>query len=266
MKKLLFIIVIFFISNSAYAIELNGTFYQGNLIVGKTEPNSTIIIDKNKVKVSKQGFFVFGIEKNRKNDLVIEIHENGTVKKIAKKIYKKKYKIQRIDGLPKKQVTPPKEVYERIKRDNKLITKARAVDSNLEYFKNKFELPISKSIITGVYGSQRILNGIPKSPHYGLDFAATEGTKIKAMLSGVVTLSEKDLYYTGGTVVFDHGHGVSSLYMHMKNIYVKKGQNIEQGDVIGTVGKTGRSTGPHLDIRLNWFSTKLDPASVLDLN
>jgi murein DD-endopeptidase MepM/ murein hydrolase activator NlpD len=128
----------------------------------------------------------------------------------------------------------------------------------------ELKLPINNSIITGVYGSQRILNGIPKSPHYGLDFAAKEGTNIKAMLGGVVTLSEKNMYYTGGTVVFDHGHGVSTLYMHMKNIYVKKGQNIEQGDIIGTVGKTGRATGAHLDVRLNWFNIKLDPASVLN--
>jgi murein DD-endopeptidase MepM/ murein hydrolase activator NlpD len=143
---------------------------------------------------------------------------------------------------------------------------ARSINSNLEFFSNKFILPIDNSIITGVYGSQRILNGIPKSPHYGLDFAAKQGTEIKAMLDGVVTLSEKDLYYTGGTIIFDHGHGVSTLYMHLNDIYVKKGQSIKQGDTIGTVGKTGRSTGPHLDIRLNWFDVKLDPASVLDLD
>ena len=117
-----------------------------------------------------------------------------------------------------------------------------------------------------MYGSQRILNGIPKSPHYGLDFAASEGTKVKAMLDGVVTLSEKNLYYTGGTIIFDHGHGVSTLYMHMKDISVKKGQIIKQGEVVGTVGKTGRATGAHLDVRLNWFDLKLDPASVLDLD
>ena len=174
--------------------------------------------------------------------------------------------IQKIDGLPQKQVTPPKEVYERIKNDNKLISEARSINSDLKFFTDEFKVPIKNSIITGVYGSQRILNGIPKSPHYGLDFAANEGTEIKAMLAGVVTLSEKDLYYTGGTIIFDHGHGVSTLYMHMKDIYVKNGQRIKQGDVIGTVGKTGRSTGPHLDIRLNWFGVKLDPASVLNLN
>ena len=119
--------------------------------------------------------------------------------------------------------------------------------------------------MTGVYGSQRILNGKPKWPHYGIDFAAKEGTEIKAMLDGVVTLAEPDLFYTGGTLIFDHGHGISTLYMHMKTLMVKKGQKVKQGDVIGTVGSTGRSTGAHLDVRLNWFQTRLDPATVLDI-
>jgi len=266
MKNLLFIIIIFFITNSLYALELRGTFYQGNLIVGKTEAQSNVFIDKNEIKVSDQGFFAFGLNKDRKNNVLIEVIKNGVTEKLTKKVYKKKYRIQKINGLPKKQVTPPKEVYEKIKNDNKLIAKARSVDSNLVFFNNKFIVPINNSIITGVYGSQRILNGIPKSPHYGLDFAADEGTKVKAMLDGVATLSEKDLYYTGGTIIFDHGHGVSTLYMHLKDVYVKNGQNIKQGDVIGTVGKTGRTTGAHLDIRLNWFDVKLDPSSVLNLD
>jgi len=266
MKKLLFLITIFFFSNTLYALELKGTFYQGNLIIGKVESKSKIFIDKKKIKISDQGFFAFGLNKDRKNDVTIEEVKNGFSEKITKKVLKKKYQIQKIEGLPQKQVTPPKEVYERIKRDNKLIAKARSIDSDLVFFSNQFKIPIKNSIITGVYGSQRILNGIPKSPHYGLDFAAREGTKIKAMLDGVVTLSEKDLYYTGGTIIFDHGHGVSTLYMHMKDVYVKKGQKIKQGDVIGLVGKTGRATGAHLDIRLNWFDVKLDPASVLKLD
>jgi|TARA_B110001452_G_C15146054_1_gene398952 murein DD-endopeptidase MepM/ murein hydrolase activator NlpD len=266
MKKLLFLMIIFFYLGPIYALELKGDFFQGNLIVGKTEPGLKIFIDNKEIKVSNQGFFAFGLSKNRKNDVLIKEFKNGTTKNIVKKVYKKKYKIQRIDGLPSKQVTPPKEVYERIKNDNKLIVKARATDSNLTYFNNNFVLPLENSIITGVYGSQRILNGIPKSPHYGLDFAASEGTEIKAMLDGVVTLSEDNLYYTGGTIIFDHGHGVSTLYMHMKDIYVEKGKKVKQGEAIGTVGKTGRSTGPHLDIRLNWFNVKLDPASVLNLD
>ena len=266
MKNLFFLIFVFFISTSIQALEFKGTFYQGNLIIGKTEPTSNVYIDKKRVKVSDQGFFAFGLNKNRKTDVIVEVFKNGATEKVTKKVYKKVYKIQKINGLPKKQVTPPKEFYERIKADNKLIAKARSINTNLIFFSNVFEKPIEKSIITGVYGSQRILNGIPKSPHYGLDFAANEGTEIKAMLDGVVTLSEKDLYYTGGTIIFDHGHGISTLYMHMKEIYVKNGQSIKQGDVIGTVGKTGRSTGPHLDVRLNWLDVKLDPASVLNLN
>ena len=265
MKKLSFIIIIFFISNTLNALELEGTFYQGNFIIGKIDPKAKIFVDKKQVKISKKGFFVFGLSKDRKNDVLIEIEKDGIKEKQIKKVFRKNYKIQRIDGLPKKQVTPPKEVYDRIRNDNKLIATARAINSDLNFFKNKFKIPLSDSIITGVYGSQRILNGIPKSPHYGLDFAAKEGTEIKAMLGGVVTLSEKDLYYTGGTIIFDHGHGVSTLYMHMKDIYIKKGQKVKRGEVIGTVGKTGRSTGAHLDIRLNWFDVKLDPASVLNL-
>ena len=263
MKLLVLVLNIFLSHSLLYAVEFKGNFIQGSFILGKTDPKSKIIIDKRKIKVSKDGYFVFGLGRDRKNDVTIKVLKKKKLEVIVKKVYKKKYRIQKIDGLPKKQDTPPKEVYERIKKDNKLIADSRSVDSNLNFFFNEFKLPINNSIITGVYGSQRILNGIPKSPHYGLDFAAKEGTKVKAMLDGVVTLSEKNLYYTGGTVVFDHGHGVSTLYMHMKNIYVKKGQNIKQGEIIGTVGKTGRATGAHLDVRLNWFNIKLDPASVL---
>ena len=223
------------------------------------------MIDKKKVKVTKEGFFVFGLGRDRKYDVVINIEKNGEKEKIVKKVLKRKYNIQRIDGLDEKKVTPPEEVYERIKSDNKLIASARATNSDLVFFKNKFALPLKNAIITGVYGSQRILNGKPKWPHYGLDFAAEEGTEIKAMLDGVVTLAEPDLFYTGGTLIFDHGHGISTLYMHMKTLLVKKGQKVKQGDVIGTVGSTGRSTGAHLDVRLNWFQIRLDPATVLNI-
>ena len=266
MKRILLIISFYLFFNNLHSLELKGKFYQGNLIIGQTAPGSQIFIDKSKIKVSKDGYFAFGLSKDRKNDVVINVVNQNKTEEITKKVYKKKYRIQKIDGLPQKQVTPPKEVYERIKNDNKLIAEARSIDSDYTYFSNKFNVPIENTIITGVYGSQRILNGIPKSPHYGLDFAAKEGTPIKAMLDGVVTLSEKDLYYTGGTIIFDHGHGVSTLYMHLKDVNVFKGQKVKKGEIIGTVGKTGRSTGAHLDIRLNWYDVKLDPASVLDLN
>ena len=263
MKYFIFLFLFFFSFNSSSAIELKGSFMQGSFVLGKTEPNSNITIDKKVIKVSKNGYFAFGIGRDRKNNVIIKVKKDGKIEIIEKKILKKKYRIQKINGLPQKQVTPPKEVYERIKNDNILIGKARSINSDLDFFKNKFIKPINNAIITGVYGSQRILNGKPRRPHYGLDYAAKEGTPIKAMLDGVVTLAEKDLYFTGGTIIFDHGHGISTLYMHMKDVNVVKGQNILQGEIVGTVGQTGRSTGPHLDIRLNWFDVKLDPATVL---
>ena len=263
MKIIIIFIILLFNFSFSYATEFKGKFIQGSFILGKTSPESNVIVDKKKVKVSKDGYFAFGLGRDRKNDIIIKIIQNNEIKTIEKKVLKRKYKIQKINGLPKKQVTPPKEVYERIKNDNILIGKARSINSDLDFFKNSFIKPLEKSIITGVYGSQRILNGKPRRPHYGLDFAAPEGTKIKAMLDGVVTLVKPDLYFTGGTIIFDHGHGISTLYMHMKSVDVKKGQFIKQGEIIGTVGQTGRSTGPHLDIRLNWFDIKLDPESVI---
>ena len=263
-RNTILLLLIIFISSSAFAIDFEGKFRQGHFIIGKTEPKSKIWIDKKPVKVSTDGFFVFGIDRDRKYDVIITKMNGGKKEKIVKKVQKREYKIQRIDGLPEKKVTPPKEVYDRIKKENKIISDARSINSNLTFFKNKFIPPLDKAIITGVYGSQRILNGKPKWPHYGIDFAAKEGTKIKAMLDGTATMVEPDLFYTGGTLIFDHGHGISTLYMHMQKIYVKKGQKVKQGEIIGTVGSTGRSTGAHLDIRLNWFGTRLDPMTVLN--
>ena len=264
--RILISVVFLLITTSSFAVTFDGKFIQGSFILGKTEPGSEVFIDKRKVKVTSDGFFVFGLGRDRKYDVVITLNnKDGNKQKIVKKIQKRKYNIQRIDGLEEKKVTPPEEVYERIKRENKWIGEARAIDSNLTFFTKKFIVPIEHAIISGVYGSQRILNGKPKWPHYGLDFAADEGTKIKAMLDGTVTLVKPDLFYTGGTLIFDHGHGISTLYMHMQKILVNKGQKVKQGDVIGTVGSTGRATGAHLDVRLNWFEIRLDPATVLDL-
>jgi len=264
-KIIKFFLLIFFISFESYAVEFNGKFIQGHYIIGKTDPSSTVTIDKKKIKVSKDGYFAFGLDRERKYDVVIQIGKDGKTNKIIKKVQKRKYNIQRIDGLEEKKVTPPEEVYERIKNENKLISEAREINSDLDFFKDKFILPFENAIITGVYGSQRILNGKPRWPHYGIDFAGDLGTPIKAMADGVATLVENDLYFTGATLIFDHGHGISTLYMHMNEIFVEKGDIIKKGDIIGTVGSSGRSTGPHLDVRLNWFGTRLDPATVLDI-
>ena len=259
--RILFIINIFFAS-SVNAIEFEGKFIQGHFILGKTSPQAKIIIDKKKVKVSNEGYFVFGVNRDRKYDLKITKILNDKKDIIIKQILKRKYNIQRIDGLPKNKVTPPESVYKRIKEENNKIGKARSINSNLPFFKDKFIMPVD-GIISGVYGSQRILNGKPKWPHYGIDIAAKEGTMIKASGSGVVTMAEDNLYYTGGTIIMDHGHGISTIYSHLENVMVSVGDKINQGDTIGTVGSTGRSTGPHLDFRVNWFQTRLDPMSII---
>ena len=263
-SKIISFIFFFLIPLNLCATEFQGSFKQGSFILGKTNPKSKVYIDKTKVKITKDGYFAFGIGRDRKNNIVIKIINDGKTNIIEKKVFKKKYLIQRIDGLPPKQVTPPPEVYERIKKDNILIGKARSIDTAFDFFKNKFIYPIDKYIITGVYGSQRVLNGKPRRPHYGIDFHAPEGTPVKAMMDGEVTLAEKDMYFTGGTIIFDHGHGISTLFMHMKDINVKVGQKIKQGQIVGTLGQSGRATGPHLDIRLNWFDVKLDPATILN--
>ena len=261
-SRLLFL-VIFFSTTQLSAIEFKGKFLQGHFIVGITEPNAKIIIGKREVKVSKDGYFVFGLDRDRKFDVTITKIVDGKKEKIIKKVLKRKYNIQRIDGLEESKVTPPESVYKRIKEENNKIGEARAINSDLPFFKNQFIMPV-KGIISGVYGSQRILNGKPKWPHYGIDIAAKKGTKIRSSATGVVTMAEPDLYYTGGTIIMDHGHGISTIYSHLATLDVSVGDEVLQGNVIGTVGSTGRSTGPHLDFRINWFQTRLDPMSVLN--
>ncbi|MDA7734416.1 M23 family metallopeptidase, partial [Candidatus Pelagibacter sp.] len=251
-----FLVLFIFTTSQVNAIEFQGKFIQGHFILGKTNPQAKVFVDKKEVKVSQDGFFVFGIDRDRKFDLTFTKIEDNKKTKIIKKVLKRKYNIQRIDGLAESKVTPPESVYKRIKKENNAIGEARAINSDLIFFKEKFIMPV-EGIISGVYGSQRILNGKPRWPHYGIDIAAKLGTMIKSSGAGIVTMAKDDLYYTGGTIIMDHGHGISTIYSHLENVLVSVGDKINQGDVIGTVGSTGRSTGPHLDFRINWFQTRL---------
>tara|TARA_B100001540_G_scaffold195174_1_gene171923 strand:- start:249 stop:746 length:498 start_codon:yes stop_codon:yes gene_type:complete len=156
-------------------------------------------------------------------------------------------------------VTPPESVYKRIIIENNEIAKVRALNSKINYIFQDFIWPV-QGIITGVFGSQRILNGKPRRPHYGIDIAASKGTNILAPTDSIVRMAEDNLYFTGGTIMLDHGHGVTSVYSHLSKLLVKKNQKIKKGHVIGHVGSTGRSTGPHLDWRINWFDQRLDPS------
>tara|TARA_B100001093_G_C26739653_1_gene976070 strand:+ start:373 stop:1173 length:801 start_codon:yes stop_codon:yes gene_type:complete len=261
-KILYLVFFFFFFDNSAIAIELNGKFIQGGLIRGKIDPGAKIFLDNNPLKVSKEGLFVFGISKERINDIKINFKNSNEKKEILKKIKKRKFRTQRINGLPSRMVTPNKEDMIRIKKEGKLIKNAKQVNSNTTFFYSKFIKPVS-GIITGKYGNQRILNGKPRRAHYGIDIAAKKGTAIIAPASGKITLVKKNLYFTGGTIFIDHGHGVNSIYSHLSSVKVRIGQFVNQGDTIGTVGSTGRSTGPHLDFRIYWKNIPVDPELII---
>ena len=174
---------------------------------------------------------------------------------------KREYNIQRIDGLEQKMVSPPAEVTARIKQDNINVANARSGNTDLDALFTRFEWP-AKGVISGVYGSQRILNGVPKWPHYGLDIANETGTPVYAPVDGVVTMVD-DLYYSGNTLILDHGMRVFSTFLHMDTITVEVGETVKQGEQIGTIGSTGRSTGPHLDWRINLGNTRLDPQTII---
>ena len=240
-------------------IILEGNFVQGGLVKGIINKDLDVKFKEKVLRKTSDGSFVigFGRDHPKEANLYFFINENWILKKLD--IKQRKYKTQVINGLEKKMVTPPKSFWDRIKKENKVIKEVRSLDSDVDFIFQKFDWP-TKGIISGVFGSQRILNGKPKRPHYGVDIAAPEGTDILAPTEAIVRMAEKDLYYTGGTVMLDHGHGVTSVYSHLSSINVKVGDKINKDQKIGEVGSTGRSTGPHLDWRINWFSERLDPA------
>jgi murein DD-endopeptidase MepM/ murein hydrolase activator NlpD len=232
---------------------------QGGLIYGRTDPGAKVVFDGRQVRVSPKGHFLIGFTRDAAPASTLKVtFPDGSTETKTFHVKKRNYKIQRIDGLPPKMVTPPKEVLDRIRRENRMIKEVRAIDSAEPFFLKGWIWPATGRI-SGVYGSQRVLNGKPRRPHFGVDVAAPTGTPVVAPSDGIVTLVEKDLYYTGGTIIIDHGHGLSSAFLHMHDVTVKKGQRVKQGEKIGTIGKTGRATGPHLDWRINLFDARLDP-------
>ena len=240
-------------------VFLEGNFIQGGLVKGKIDSNISVRFKERLLRKTSKGFFVIGFGRDHPKiaNLSIKINQNWISKTLN--IKKRIYKTQMINGLEKKMVTPPKSFYDRIIRENKAIKNIRNLDSDIDFIFEEFNWP-AKGIISGVFGSQRILNGKPKRPHYGIDIAAKKGTSVLAPTESIVRMAEKDLYYTGGTIMLDHGHGVTSVYSHLSLLNVNVGDKVKKGQKIGEIGSTGRSTGPHLDWRINWFLERLDPA------
>lgn len=237
---------------------------QGALVIGTAEPGTKLEFDKRLVRVDPtSGAFVIGFDRDAPASMTLAVTcRDGRSDPIKLAITKRKYSIERLTGLPPEQVTPPPELLERIKREDAIIRAARADDNPLPYFLQGFTWP-AKGRLSGFYGDQRFLNGEPRAPHLGLDIAGPVGTPISATAAGTVTMSERDLFYTGGTIVIDHGHGVNSVYSHMSEVRVAVGDKVTAGQNIGLMGKTGRVTGPHLHFNINWFQLRLDPQLVL---
>ncbi|TKB03792.1 M23 family metallopeptidase [Alteromonas portus] len=243
-------------------VVLNGKFTQGALLRGQAPVGAKVTLNGEPVQTNKDGKFVVGFEREAQlqQTLAVEL-DNGKKWQRDITLEKREYNIQRIDGLEQKMVTPPAEVTARIKQDNINVANARSGNTDLDALFTRFEWP-AKGAITGVYGSQRILNGVPKWPHYGLDIANETGTPVYAPVDGVVTMAD-DLYYSGNTLILDHGMRVFSTFLHMDTITVEVGDTVKQGEQIGTIGSTGRSTGPHLDWRINLGNIRLDPHTIM---
>ena len=262
-----FAILILLIAFPASAAEellvMEGEFQQGGLVRGKTVPGSTVTFDGHAVRLSPEGIFLIGFGRDAESTAALLIRfpdGSGTIEILE--VRQREYRIQRIDNLPKKMVTPPESVYAQIKADNVKIGRARKRDTPQTWFLSGWIWP-AEGPVSGVYGSQRILNGEPKRPHFGHDIAGPTGSPVVAPADGTVSLAETGMYYTGGTVLIDHGHGLSTAFLHMSKVTVEVGQFVRAGDKIGEIGATGRVTGPHLDWRVNLFNTRLDPAFLL---
>jgi hypothetical protein len=248
------------LSSPAHAIELTGNLAQGGLVTGRTNPGAKVMLGDRAVLVGKDGLFVFGFGRDQAPTAQLTIVQpDGTTEQETLAIEQRTFDIQRIDGMEQAKVTPNPADLARIKTEQEQVNATRKEPTPAEDFLVPFIWP-AKGPISGVYGSQRILNGEPRAPHYGLDIAAPEGSPIVAPAGGVVRLVASDFFLTGGTVVLDHGFGVQSVFIHMKAVAAKLGTHVKQGELIGTVGKTGRATGPHLHWGMNWLDVRLDPA------
>ena len=245
---------------AASALDLEGPFTQGGLIVGRAEPGARVKLDGREVRVATDGRFLigFGRDHGPRASLTVTAPD-GRATRHALAIVKRRYDLQRIEGLAPKLVTPDPETLRRIENDRALIRAARAIELPELLLGPRFAWPATGPI-SGVFGSQRILNGEPRSPHLGLDIAAPEGTPVRAAADGRVALAHDDMVLTGKTLLLDHGHGLTTSYIHLSEILVRAGSHVAQGALIARVGKTGRTTAAHLHWGVHLFDVALDPA------
>jgi murein DD-endopeptidase MepM/ murein hydrolase activator NlpD len=242
--------------------ELPDAVSQGALVVGTTEPRNRVDYAGRRLRVDAAGRFTFGVGRDERGPLRLTITWfDGATETVNLAVTARDWPIEHVSGVPPQTVDPPPEIAARIAREQAAVAAARARDDQRSDFAETFVWPL-QGRISGRFGSARSYNGKPGTPHSGTDVAASQGTALRAPAAGVVSFAAADLYLTGGTVLLDHGHGVSSVFLHLSRIDVKPGQRVAQGQTLGAVGATGRATGPHMHWGLNWFDVRLDPQLV----
>lgn len=264
MRRLFFGLMLAALINDGLAFELSGAPQQGTLLRGRVEPGTQLLLENEKVRVTPSGQFVIGFDRDAPAQArLVEISAAGRSREHLLTIAPRHYEIQSVTGVPQQTVEPPPEQLQRILAEQKLVEGARTVDSDRLDFLSAFQWPI-RGRISGVYGSQRIYNGKPGRPHFGVDVAAPVGAPARAPADATITLAQPDLFFSGGTLIMDHGYGVSSTFMHLSRLLVKTGDVVKAGQVIGEVGATGRASGPHLDWRINWYKVRIDPQLLVE--
>ncbi|KAF7785871.1 hypothetical protein PRUB_a0269 [Pseudoalteromonas rubra] len=249
--------------SSGQALELKGSLTQGGMVIAELAGVQSARLNDKELAISPDGKFVFGFGRDADTEHTLSwVDQSGKTHSKNLMITTRDYDIDRITGVEKKYVSPPKEVLARIRKEGAQVSAARSKLSTLSYFDDPVYRP-AKGRISGVYGSQRYFNGQPRRPHFGLDIANKTGTPVLAPVAGKVVFANPDLYYSGGTLILDHGYGITSTYIHLNKLHVEEGQEVELGDHIADIGATGRVTGPHLDWRFNWFNERLDPQLIM---
>lgn len=243
-------------------VTFTGAFVQGGLVTGRAPPGSKIEFDGRPLRVGNQGQFLIGFGRDTTTATLALSYPDGRQETRRLKVGKRDWLIQRVDGLPQQTVTPDEAQLQRIRDEAALVAEIRRRDSAAPLFGAGFIWPVIGPI-SGVYGSQRVLNGVPRAPHFGVDIAVPTGTPVMAAADGVVALVHEDMFLTGKTLIVDHGFGLNTVYYHLSAIAVSAGQTVKRGEVIGRVGATGRATGAHLHWGMNLFDIRLDPALVV---
>jgi len=259
--NILFLVLFVSVPTASFAeLQIEGSPIQSGLLRGHVDPGEQVFYADRQLKIAPDGSFILGFGRDLTPQQSLTLIDSDGIAHIHKLTLKqRKYDIQRINGISQRMMSPSKEDLKRIRQEARQVAKARRQDSDRLNFQERFIWPVIGRI-SGIYGSQRILNGKPRRPHFGIDIAAPKGTPVKAPAGGVVTMVHQGMFFSGGTLIVDHGHGLSSSFLHLSKILVKEGEQVVQGQQIAKVGASGRVTGPHLDWRINWFKQRLDPA------